>query len=110
MGADARLAGAGPAPEMDLALHAERVGAQGQKITYRAQLSALPDGTFVRLLDGTTESYLVDSNRLLPWSPAGYGPPLPAPKRREVEVLTPRSIVAVLSAGYRPMLHPSAAA
>jgi hypothetical protein len=28
----------------------------------------------------------------------------------EVEVLTPRSIVAVLAAGYRPMLHPSAAA
>ena len=28
----------------------------------------------------------------------------------EVEVLTPPSIVAVLSAGYRPMLHPSAAA
>src|SRR5436190_8603406 len=40
------------APEMDLALHAERVGAQGQKITYRAQLSVLPDGTFVRLVDG----------------------------------------------------------
>src|SRR5205809_692519 len=37
------------APEMDLALHPERVGAEGQKITYRAQLSALPDGTFVRL-------------------------------------------------------------
>jgi hypothetical protein len=29
---------------------------------------------------------------------------------RDVEVLTPRSIVAVLSAGYRPMLHPTAAA
>ena len=98
------------APEMDVALHAERVGAQGRKITYRAQLAALPDGTFVRLLDGNTaQPYLVDSNRLLPWSPAGYGPPLPAPKRREAEVLTPRSIVAVLSAGYRPMLHPSAA-
>jgi hypothetical protein len=27
-----------------------------------------------------------------------------------VEVLTPPSIVAVLSAGYRPTLHPSAAA
>src|SRR5947207_3325928 len=99
------------APEMDLALHAERVGAEGQKVTYRAQLSALPDGTFVRLPDGNTaQPYLVDANRLLPWSPAGYGAPLPASRRREVEVLTPRSMVAVLSAGYRPMLHPSAAA
>jgi hypothetical protein len=94
---------------MDLALHAERVGAQGQKITYRAQLSALPDGTFVRLLDGNTEQpYLIEGNALLPWSPAGYGARLPVAKRREAEVLTPRSIVAVLSAGYRPMLHPSA--
>ena len=104
-----------PAPararEMDLSLHAERVGAQGRKITYRAQLSALPDGTFVRLLDGDTEQpYLIEGNALLPWSLAGYGPPMPAPKRRDVEVLTPRSIVAVLSAGYRPMLHPSAMA
>ena len=99
------------APEMDEGLHPERVGAQGQKITYRAQLSALPDGTFVRLLeDGASSSYLIEGNNLLAWSPAGYGAPMLAPKRREVEVLTPRSIVAVLSAGYRPMLHPSAAA
>jgi hypothetical protein len=99
------------APEMDLALQAERVGAQGHKITYRAQLAALPDGTFIRLLDGNTaQPYLFDRNNLFPWSPAGYGTPMPAPRRREVEVLTPRSIVAVLSAGYRPMLHPSAAA
>jgi hypothetical protein len=56
------------------------------------------------------QPYLVDANRLLPWSPAGYGAALPVSKRREAEVLTPRSIVAVLSAGYRPMLHPSAAA
>jgi hypothetical protein len=99
------------APEMDLALQAERVGAQSQKITYRAQLAALPDGTFVRLLDGNTaQPYLFDRNNLFSWRPAGYGAPMPALRRREVEVLTPRSIVAVLSAGYRPMLHPSAAA
>jgi hypothetical protein len=99
------------APEMDLALHAERVGARGRKTTYRALLSALPEGAFVRLPDdGTARAYLIEKNDLLPWSPAGYGAPVPAPKRREVEVLTPRSIVAVLSAGYRPMLHPSATA
>jgi hypothetical protein len=98
------------APEMDLVLHEERVGASGQKITYRAQLSALPDGTFVRLPGDAEEAYLVDGNRLLPWSAAGYTAGLARPRRREVEVLTPRSIVAVLSSGYRPMLHPSAAA
>ena len=95
---------------MDLALHPERVGAKGQKITYRAELCALPDGSFIRLPDDGERAYLVDGNRLLAWTPAGYGPGLPRPQRRDVEVLTPRSVVAVLSSGYRPMLHPSAAA
>jgi hypothetical protein len=99
------------APEMDLALQPERVVDHGRKVTYRAQLSSLPGGSFVRLLEGgSAQPYLLEQNNLFPWAPAGYGPPIAAPKRREVEVLTPRSIVAVLSAGYRPMLHPSASA
>jgi hypothetical protein len=99
------------APEMDLDLQAERVGARGQKITYRAQLAALPDGAFVRRPDGTgAQPCLVAGDGLLPWTPAGYRPPLPRPKRRDVDVLTPRSVVAVLSAGYRPMLHSTAVA
>ena len=99
------------APEMDLTLQVERVGAHGQKVTYRAQLATLPDGTFVRMpAESAAQCYLVDGDRLLPWSAAGYEPPVLRPKWREAEVLTPRSIVAVLSAGYRPMLHPSAAA
>jgi hypothetical protein len=99
------------APEMDVALHEERVGPGGRKLTYRAQLSALPDGAFIRMPDDAEKrAYLVDGDRLLPWTPAGYGPHLSRPRRREVEVLTPRSIVAVLSSGYRAMLHPSAAA
>jgi hypothetical protein len=99
------------APEIDVTLHEERVGAKGQKLTYRAQLGALPDGAFIRLPDDAGQrAYLVDGDRLLAWAPAGYGPGLARPRRRDVEVLTPRSIVAVLSAGYCPMLHPSAAA
>jgi len=99
------------APEMDATLQAERVGAQGQKLTYRAQLSGLPDGAFVRLAEGgPAQAYLVGNGRILAWSPAGYGAALAAAKRRDVEVLTPRSIVAVLSSGYRPMVHPSAGA
>jgi hypothetical protein len=103
-----------PAParaaEMDVALHAERVGEDGRKVSFRAQLGALPDGCFVRDIEsGSMQPYLVEGDRLFAWSPAGYGPPQPAPRRRDVEVLTPRSIVAVLSAGYAPMLHPTAA-
>jgi hypothetical protein len=98
------------APEMDLALQAERVGRQGQKLTFMAQLGSLPRGTFVRLSnEADAQSYLVGDDRLLAWSPAGYANAPALTRRRPVEVLTPRSIVAVLSAGYRPMLHPSAA-
>ena len=61
-GADARLAGAGPCARdgRGAARRACRRPRAG-KITYRAQLAALPDGTFVRLLDGdTAQPYLVD--------------------------------------------------
>jgi len=97
------------APEMDLVLQAERVGRQGQKITFMAQLGSLPVGTFVRSPNAPEPAcYLVQEDRLLAWSPAGYATALPLNRRRQAEVLTPRSIVAVLLAGYRPMLHPSA--
>jgi len=97
------------APEMDLALHAERIGRHGQKLIFTAQLGSLPVGAFVRLPDDAEpQGYLVQEDRLLAWSPAGYTTPRPRNGRRQVQVLTPRSIIAVLSAGYRPMLHPSA--
>ena len=84
---------------------------RGSKLTYRAQLAGLPDGVFLRLAGaGNSQAYLLDSDRLLAWTPAGYAAAMPAPRRRDVEVLTPRSMVAVLSSGYRPMLHPSAVA
>ena len=97
------------APEMDLVLQAERVGRHGQKVTFMAQLGSLPVGSFIRLANAPEAvGYLVQEDRLLAWSPAGYGKSTPLNRRRQVEVLTPRSVVAVLSAGYRPMLHPSA--
>jgi hypothetical protein len=46
----------------------------------------------------------------LPWTPEGYRAPRERPSGIEVTVLTPRPIVAVLAAGYRPQLHPSATA
>jgi hypothetical protein len=45
---------------------------------------------------------------LLPWSFDGYGAPVSTSPRTRVELLTPPSIVAVLAAGYRPLVHPSA--
>ena len=100
------------APAMDEVLHAERVDGERRKVTYRARRGDIPSGAFVRYArDGRARSYLIVGNHLLAWHPSGYTSlVMPAHVGDEVEVLTPRSIVAVLSAGYRPMLHPTAAA
>lgn len=92
--------------EMDALLHSERVDATGAKGIWRAAVEALPSGSFVRR-DG--QPHLVLSSWLLPWSPTGYGAPIRRPDSGEVAVLTPRSTVAVLSAGYCPtLLHETA--
>ena len=101
------------APAMDEVLHAERVDRERRKVTFRARRGNIPSGAFVRYAgDGAhARAYLIAGNNLLAWEPAGYTTLVsPAAISEEVEVLTPASIVAVLSAGYRPMLHPSAAA
>ena len=103
------------APAMDEELHAERVDGERHKRTYRARRADVPSGVFVRYggHDGGSRPrpHLVLGNHLLAWDAAGYSALVtPAAVAEEVDVLTPPSIVAVLSAGYRPMLHPSAAA
>jgi hypothetical protein len=101
------------APHMDEALHAERTGRGGAKPTFRARLADLPTGTVLRYpADGIgTRPHLVIANHLLAWSPGGYSSMIVhSSVAQELDVLTPRSIVAVLAAGYRPMLHPSATA
>ncbi len=95
------------APEMDAILHRERVTREGHKVTYRAAARELPAGTFVRR-DPPGSDYLFDGKRLLPWAPQGYGAPVEIDLHEPLTVLTPRSIVAALSAGYAPMLHPTA--
>jgi hypothetical protein len=100
------------APAMDEALHAERLDRRGAKRTFRARRADLPSGSFVRygVAGGGTRPCLVVGNHLMAWDAAGYSTLIiPATTGEIVEVLTPPSIVAVLSAGYRPMLHPTAA-
>jgi hypothetical protein len=100
------------APAMDDQLHAERVDRDRGKVTFRARRANIPSGAFVRYAGDRrgAQPYLVVGHNLLAWHAAGYSTlVLPTAVCEEVEVLTPASIVAVLSAGYRPMLHPSAA-
>ncbi len=97
------------AGHIDAVLHAERLegrGASQRKRTYDQQLAPLPDGAMITL-DGS--AWLLWRGRLLQWSAAGYSVrrPLP-PASTRVEVLTPRSLVAVLGEGYQLLVHPSA--
>lgn len=93
------------ARHLDARLAADRLEGTGPTHrTYQAELTDLPDGVLVRL--GTHDAWLVLGDQLLAWTTAGYT----TRQRRsegEVSVLTPRSTVAALAAGYRPILHPS---
>jgi hypothetical protein len=52
--------------------------------------------------------FLVRGGGLLAWTPGGYRSSGPPPAKDTVTVITPRATVAVLAAGYRPAIHPSA--
>jgi hypothetical protein len=93
-------------PELDRALHAERLEAGGGRRTYVEQLSRLPDGVIVA--DGE-RSHLVRAGALRAWAPGGYELDAQdlAPTA-EVRVLTPRSIVQAIARGYPVEVHPSA--
>jgi hypothetical protein len=97
------------AAEIDRVAHADRVDPRTRRqLTYAAALDDLPDGAFVTLPDPADAPLLVRGDRLLPWRFAGYGEAVGRPEKATVTVLTPRSTVAAIGAGYRPVLHPSA--
>ena len=93
------------ASEMDAVLHRERL--EGRKKRLHAlpmPLQQLPDGAMVQ---AGAESYLIAQGGALSWSPGGY-------RRAETDLagamlLTPPSTLRALGAGYRPVLHQSAA-
>ncbi len=92
------------ADEMDTELHRARVERRGRKVTYAAELDALPNGCFVEV-DGT--AHLVWDDALLLWTPEAYAGKRPRPPGLTVTVLTPRPIVECLRAGYVPETHPT---
>jgi hypothetical protein len=93
------------AGELDRTLHRQRVEPRTRRqVTHEAELSELPDGSFVRI-DGVAR--LVVGRALRAWSFSGYEEPTRRRSTR-VEVLTPAATVAVLRHGYRPLLHPTA--
>jgi hypothetical protein len=94
------------ADEIDRVLHAERVGRDGMKKTSEAVMSALPSGA---MLEHQGRPFLLWEGRLRPWSFAGYGPAVDVAPTRAVLVLTPKSIVEAIRAGFIPHVHATAA-
>ena len=99
----------GRADAIDEQLHDERLapGARTRRL-HDAPLDELPDGAFV-LLGGAP--WLVLGADLLRWTPAGYTERRPRPTRQEAQLISPPSLVAVLRAGWEPVVplfHPSA--
>lgn len=91
------------ADAIDSVLHEARIAPERVQRRHPAEASALPDGVFVLAHD---RPLLILGGAAFAFAPDGYGPPLPRPEG-VVEVLTPAPTVAVLRAGYRPVLHPS---
>lgn len=91
--------------ELDKQLHGKRITRTRHQIRYQAAAESLPSGCFIL---GQTPILLTDRYALR-YSPHGYTQILPRP-HGPVTVLTPEPIVATLTAGYVPRLHPSALA
>jgi hypothetical protein len=92
------------APAMDEVLHAERLDGKAKRL-HRHQIDTLPDGAMI-VLKG--EAFAVRGKHLLRWTAKGYTASQPRPRGLEADVLTPPSILKVLSAGFAPLWHPSA--
>jgi hypothetical protein len=95
------------AGEMDVVLHRERLAGRAKR-HHRRAIDELPDGVVITLERDRDRPLAVRGDRLLAWTPAGYGAPRPRPLGIDVDVLTPPSIIGVLAAGYLPRWHPSA--
>ncbi len=93
------------ADEMDRILHGERNESATEAPRFAARLSALPSGVLVEL-EG--RPCLVLDGGLRPWSFEGYGPALRVSPQAKMRVITPRSIIGAIRAGFLPALHESA--
>jgi hypothetical protein len=92
------------AREIDAVLHRERLDGRAKRLhPLPKPMPQLPDGAMLQAAD---ESFVIVQGRALQWSPAGYRATECVPQ--DAKLLTPPSTLRALSAGYRPVLHPSA--
>jgi len=92
------------AREIDAVLHRERLVDRAKRLhPLPMPPERLPDGA---MLQQGSESFLIVHGQAHAWSAAGYRAVQTA--LHEAMLLTPPSTLRALSAGYRPVLHPSA--
>lgn len=96
------LAGPGKlrAERVDEVLHRERAGPNKRKVMFEASASLLPEHVMVVRAGEPHVAWLIRAGVLHRWSPGGYGEERPIGPGEVVEVLTPRSTVNALRAGY----------
>ena len=97
------------ADAIDAQLHVERIAPGGRtQIHHDAPLDELPDGAFI-LWEGSPR--LVLGAHLFAWTAGGYVARKRRPTRRQARLITPPSLVSVLSGDWQslvPLVHPSA--
>lgn len=91
---------------VDDIIHQERLKPNGAKNTFTSNLKELPDGVMISI-PNQPESFLYHKNHLFLWSPSGYISSYKVESDQLVSVLTPKSIVEVLKAGYKCHIHDS---
>jgi hypothetical protein len=99
---ESRFGAVSSVDEIDAILHDQRLQT-GRKPVWRARVESLHDGTYVQMNDA---AYVLWNGELARWSDSGYRERLQLPAI-ELDVLTPRSIVELFRAGYRPAIHPT---
>ncbi len=92
------------AVEIDEALHAERLDGKAKR-THPAAFGGLPDGAMTTVDE---RPCLVRSGTLLHWTPGGYTDRVAITADTEVRLLTPRSVVRAIAAGYPVQVHSTA--
>ncbi len=88
-----------PIAKIDEILQSERIGSANEKLVFKSTLKDLPNGTCIAIENG---AYLVADEMIYLWTPFGYSETKRIALSTLVKVLTPRSIVNTLNAGYLP--------
>ena len=89
------------AAEIDNELHRWRLDAAGVSPRW-GNIFHLPDGVIISVPDQGLRTWLWSAGTIREWAHSGFGAPL-EPVISSVIVVTPRPMVEVLRAGYRPL-------